>query len=432
MSNNGKYVRAPIDFVDSEADVVGDSPVAYYHDHLNSTIVGANEDTETGWESDSDSQVVSEVEEEDVQSTTEPMNDQSGINDRLNSMEQMLIEMKRTMERGPPTAAPVGTQEPVSSSADRTEYGWGFSHDSTTQKSFGSQPSLRWEAPVFPKNVPANKLWEAWHRFLENFEISATLSNAYDPARRAQMLFLSMGEDLQGIVRAAKLRPDLRDPQCYAIMVKNIDGHLKSMTDTSAEHEAFMNMRQRQGESAVAFHTRLQEKARLCGYSPDDQERFVRAQLLKGLANRELAKTARTFGYDTIHIVQSASRDETYIDENKTENATSIGSSALAVSQRSNGSASKFRKRKNSNVRERRAPYMGKSNQGRRSRCVKCDRMKHKDEPCPALTRKCNACGTIGHFAAVCFKKRINQVQEKQEKTEHTGWSDDEPSNGQV
>lgn len=435
MSGNGKYVRAPVDIVDSDAEDFGDSPSVYFHDNINSINVGANVDAETGPESDPDPEAVSEVEEDDER-TPGTEKDQNRILERLNDMEHMLIEMKRTMNSGPSVAVPIGTQESTSGSVNRNEYGWGYTASGVTRKSFETQPSLRWEAPVFPKNVPANKLWEAWRRFLENFEISATLSNAYDPARRAQMLFLSMGEDLQGIVRAAKLRPDLRDPQCYTTMVKNIDDHLKSMTDTSAEHEAFMNMRQRKDESTVAFYTRLQEKARLCGYNQDDQERFVRAQLLKGLANRELAKTARTFGHDTMHIVQSASRDETYVDENVTENATLTGLSALAVSQRPKTSIGKFRERHNRNhnagARERRAPYIGKPNRGRRSRCVKCDRMAHKDEPCPALNRKCNACGTLGHFAKVCFKKRVNQVQETQEKTEHTGWTDDEHSNGQV
>ncbi|XP_058814309.1 uncharacterized protein LOC131678289 [Topomyia yanbarensis] len=240
-----------------------------------------------------------------------------------------------------------------------------------------------------------------------------------------------MGEDLQGIVRAAKLRPDLRDPQCYATMVKNIDAHLKSMTDTAAEHEAFMNMRQSKDESAVAFHARLQEKVRLCGYSPNDQERFVRVQLLKGLTNRELAKAARTFGHETIYIVQSATRDEAY----HTENATSSGISALAVSQRRSVSDGKFRKRQNRNqdtgIRQRYVPYTNKPGLGRRFRCSKCNRMGHKQDLCPALNKKCNTCGMLGHFAVTCHKKRVSLIQEKQERREPKGWTDDENSNDQ-
>lgn len=88
----------------------------------------------------------------------------------------------------------------------------------------------------FPKNIPANKMWEEWTKYIENFEIAASLSNATVPVRRSQLLFLSLGEELQGIVRAAKLRPNLNDSKCYTILVKNIDEHLQSMTDSTAEH----------------------------------------------------------------------------------------------------------------------------------------------------------------------------------------------------
>lgn len=54
------------------------------------------------------------------------------------------------------------------------------------------------------------------------------------------------------------------------------------MADTAAEHLAFYCMRQEMGESAMDFHARFMEKVRLCHYGSSDQERFVRAQLLKG------------------------------------------------------------------------------------------------------------------------------------------------------
>lgn len=87
------------------------------------------------------------------------------------------------------------------------------------------------------------------------------------------------------------------------------------MTDTSAEHEAFSNMRQAKEESVMGFHARLVEKVRLCGYAVSDQERFVRAQLIKGMVNQTMAKAARTYGHETNHIVQSASREEAFEKE---------------------------------------------------------------------------------------------------------------------
>lgn len=70
---------------------------------------------------------------------------------------------------------------------------------------------IRWDnIKPFPKNVPATKMWEAWTRFHEDFEMAASLSNLNDPRRRVEYLLLSMGDELKSIVRAAKLRPSVK------------------------------------------------------------------------------------------------------------------------------------------------------------------------------------------------------------------------------
>ncbi|XP_062556892.1 uncharacterized protein LOC134221720 [Armigeres subalbatus] len=182
-----------------------------------------------------------------------------------------------------------------------------------TPSEIAAEGTIRWDNIThFPKNVPATKMWEAWTCFIEDFEIASSLSNVRNPKRRVELLLLSMGEELKSDVRAAKLHPDPEEEGCYEIFVKNIDNYLKSMTDPAAEHESFSNMRQEEGESAVNFHARLTRKVQLCGYSPDDQDRFVRTQLLRGLRNQELKKASRMYGHDSNFIVQSATRAEAF------------------------------------------------------------------------------------------------------------------------
>ena len=150
----------------------------------------------------------------------------------------------------------------------------------TNSTSVTSSASVRWDnIKPFPTGVPANQMWEEWNHYIENFEIAATLSNASDPVRRSQLLFLSMRAELQGIVRAAKLRPSLKEANCYRDFVTNIGRYFQSMTDSAAEHEAFSNMKQQRSETAVAFHSRLMAKVRLCGYSPSDHDRLHRYEL---------------------------------------------------------------------------------------------------------------------------------------------------------
>ncbi|XP_055614289.1 uncharacterized protein K02A2.6-like [Uranotaenia lowii] len=256
-----------------------------------------------------------------------------------------------------------------------------------------------------------------------------TEGNAGSSVQRSKLLFLCLGQELQGIVRAAKLKPSLTEPDCYSTFKNNIRNYLQSMTDTAAEHEAFAAMKQGPGESAIAYHARLQEKVRLCGYSPSDQERFVRAQLLKGLRNRDLSKSARIYNYDINFIVQSATREEAYDAETSQPSGSDI-----AIVQRSNWKRSSEPHRKRGWDGTRNDQHQSKRYRGpdrrfeeRRSRCHRCNRPSHKPGTiCPALDKTCNGCGDRGHFIATCPKRRINNLQRDSDRVNPSGWTDDE------
>lgn len=194
-------------------------------------------------------------------------------------LKQQLSEMTKAIASLSKTKS---SQERNVEVADAEE-SWTCSRHHLSLQTNDNAPSARWDQmKPFPKNIPANKMWEEWTKYIENFEIAASLSNATDPVRLCKLLFYSMGDELQGIVRAAKLKSNLNDEHCYKIFIKNIEEHLLSLTDTSAEHEAFSRMQQERGETAVNFHARLTDKARLCRYNPSDQGKFIRTQLLKG------------------------------------------------------------------------------------------------------------------------------------------------------
>ncbi|XP_058829267.1 uncharacterized protein LOC131688772 [Topomyia yanbarensis] len=396
MSNAGKYVRAPVYESDLESENEFDDSQVNSPGRYVRTL-----------HSDGDSIDVYTA----YKTTVDPDQENRELRERVLELEKSIAEIAgmrscgddRNRESNPVTPAFVPTSPPTVMSLDN-----------------GAQ-NIRWDnIKPFPKGVPANKLWEAWTKFFENFEIAASLSNAYDPVKRFHLLYLSIGDELQGIVRAAKLRPDSIDANCYGVFVKNIEEYLKALTDTSAEHDAFSSMQQEKGESAVNFHARLMEKVWLCGYSPSDQDRFVRTQLLKGLRNRELAKAARTYGHDTNFVVQSATRDEALQPEPPSlEGPTSI----LAVSR--SFSRDVGMKRQLSKPDERGIGFRPKHFRGdgrpslqRYERCSRCNRAAHGGQRCPALDKNCNSCGRRGHFSATCRRKRVNMCVESNSPVE--------------
>lgn len=324
-------------------------------------------------------------------------------------MEKMLMTMNETLSRFQPNPKPTMN--------DKHDNNWNLSNDlsSSCESASGStSSSIRWDhMKPFPSGIAANKMWEEWNRYIDNFEIAASLSNVNNPVKRTQLLYLSMGNELQDIIKAAKLIPSLANPDCYKTFVSNIKNYLRSMTDTAAEHEAFSRMKQENGEPAVAFHARLTCKVRSCNYSVDDEDRFVRAQLLSGLRNRELVKHARTYGYETNFIVQSATRDEAFEAETRPQE----GSSVFEVGRvhRSSSYDRSNRKRPNAGsrideplARQHRNNELNQRSEGRRTQCKRCFLFSHRNGKCPALSRDCNNCGKRGHYEAVCRQRQVN------------------------
>ncbi|XP_062554534.1 uncharacterized protein LOC134219715 [Armigeres subalbatus] len=205
----------------------------------------------------------------------------------------------------------------------------------------------------------------------------------------------------------------------YLKFVSNIDKYLKDMTDPAAEHEDFSKMCQEEGESAVKFHARLTEKVLLCGYSPADQDRFVRTQLLRGLRNQELKKAARTYGHDSNTIVQAATRAEAF----QAEMTSKEELSALAISS-SRFRGSEIQHKREPGVQQpvrhptkrfnsgRTHPYQQRPSASRRYRCSRCFRPSHGGRECPAMRKNCNACGQRGHFAAACRAESVSMVKD--------------------
>lgn len=442
MTNDGRYVRSIEATTEDEDETPVQSSIADESvDQTNSTST-INSTTHSGscsTNSDSDSSSNSETSDSDTNDDHDENETPNQINtptnpacpipdtaptenplpdamdnvrntERIERMEKMLAGINEALSRFQPSSRPMADDNPDNS--------WNLSNEASGSSGGNIASSIRWDhIKPFPSGIPANKMWEEWNRYIENFEIAISFSNMNDPVKRTQLLFLSIGSELQEIIKAAKLRPSLANPDCYRTFVTNIKTYFRSMTDTAAEHEAFSRMRQESGESAVAFYARLMCKVRACNYSADDVDRFVRAQLLSGLRNRELVKQARIYGYETNFIVQSAAREDTYEAETRQQESSNV----FEVKRAQGSSPFDRSNRKRPNPGRRVDEIMTKQyrsndprSEGNRQRCTRCFLFRHRNGQCPALGRKCNRCGKPGHFVAACRQRQVNAVKFEQ------------------
>ncbi|XP_062551526.1 uncharacterized protein LOC134216710 [Armigeres subalbatus] len=359
-----------------------------------------------------------------------------GPNDhRLEVLEKAVVDLAQIMVE----------KERLNNKPPAIDTNWGYVGDDAIENGNSQAGGITIrldQLPSFPKDVPSNRLWEEWRKYLENYEIAASLHQIIEPNKLAKVLFLAVGEDLQRIIRAARLRPNLEGPNCYNVFVKNVDDHLRSMTDTTTEHESFLAMRQEVGESAVTFHARLVDRARLCDYGRGDEERFVRSQLIKGMRDQEIAKAARLFNYESNFIVQAATRSEAcepvktpstetvLAIDNRTNPLRSSGKRTFQMrfDQPSRGRNTRFRgadDRTSTNTRGRQVNKQRGFGRGKRSKCSRCSRWAHETpQMCPALKSQCFECGTVGHFASMCRKKGGNHTGSLDRKREDSSTLD--------
>lgn len=236
-------------------------------------------------------------------------------------------------------------------------------------------------------------------------------------------MYLLLGDQLQGLIAAAKLCPSFDDPQCYSILTQNIATYLRSLVDTTAEHEEFIRLKQESNESVVTFYARVIEKASACGFG-DVGSKFIRSQILQGMSNQDIANAARTYSHDIQTVIQAATRAEAFNINAGPSKREGIMEIANTSSNRQTGSKriasrgwdTQDRGRANgppSKRREITGRFVGK-----RNRCFRCDRPKHNGKQCPALYKYCNTCNERGHFSATCRKKRVNQLGYSKEDDE--------------
>lgn len=281
----------------------------------------------------------------------------------------------------------------------------------------------------FPKDVASNRLYQEWQKYLETFEIAMSLQEVNEPHKMANGLYMAVGDYLRDILRAANLspRPTEDGPDCYNNFVKNVGDHLRSMTDPMLEYDSFREMKQEAGESAISFHARLVDRAKLCGYGPVAEEHMVLSQLLKGLRDREIAKAAKIFDHDAKFIVRAATRSETLDPMPEPQPGPSGSGTVFAVNRGRDtqqtrkrtfgqGNDSNSANRDNSFRSSRgrgsngAGGHRGKKQKGfgrgKKNRCSRCNYWIHeKLEDCPALNAECYECHEEGHFAVTCRDK---------------------------
>lgn len=149
----------------------------------------------------------------------------------------------------------------------------------------------------------------------------------------------------------------------------------------------FLKAAQQSGENIRQFADRLRQLARNCDFG-DQTEKLIIGQMLLSMKDQELK--AKLLMNDFPLDVIVARIHELEMTKYVLEQCQASGSQRLA--------------------RESVARIGGKPSRGQDLvQCSRCNRRHAREtKNCPAINERCHECGTVGHFASCCRKRKKN------------------------
>lgn len=280
----------------------------------------------------------------------------------------------------------------------------------------------------------------AWISYKDKVLRLLRLQGSYlDQQGKEDFLFIRGGPLIQEISRGEHapnedLSTDAEGNFTHAFdnLLKRCDAYFNISAQASiTEIRLFREMKQQKGERFQNFLKRLRDAAPACGFGTrSDQEILIR--ILSGAAHREkLVQEHLTRQMTLAEVVHMANRLEadsgmnTDLDEETKKPDTSTGNAEASVDAVTNNSRNynRFPRQSTDNRNQQyryqpyplpptRTPYQYQGNaphlpqRTEANTCSRCGGYKHTVNPCPAINKKCNNCGLIGHYSNSCRLSR--------------------------
>lgn len=152
--------------------------------------------------------------------------------------------------------------------------------------------------PPFDMDEDQSSVGPRWSKWVNRFDNFLAALNITDDARRKALILHYGGERVFEIFETLDSNARVVTPAtgttaavnetCYEAARRALNDYFAPRVNTDFEMFTFRQSRQLDGESFDAFHTRLQQSAKNCGFT--DKDREIKAQLTIGCTSTELRR----------------------------------------------------------------------------------------------------------------------------------------------
>ena len=273
------------------------------------------------------------------------------------------------------------------------------------------QPSIPLPAKLeFKGNLAMN--WKRFKRLWKNYEVASRLNSQSKELRTATLL-TCIGPDILDIFDGLPFATE-DDKDDIDKVLELLDTYFIGETNEIYEAYVFNQRVQESSESFDSFLTALRTLAKTCNFNTM-QDRMIRDRIVVGIRDNGTRKKLLAESKLTLNkCVDICRASETTAKQLKEM------CQAEEVSAISTGKEQKSR-----------AQRSAQSEAAAAIKCKFCNRTHpRKKELCPAWQQKCNECGKLNHFAAVCKSQRASKQQQVRNVEEERREASDEDSDG--
>lgn len=269
--------------------------------------------------------------------------------------------------------------------------------------------------PFNPKEDP-NTLAVRWKLWKRSFNPHLVAKGITKDEQKTALLLHTGGLNFQELYYTLLTGTEIKP---FAVSMELLDNYFAPQLNVPFERHQFRQMEQASGESVDQYVCRLRQKAIFCEFGNVDEA--IRDQLIERCRDPRLRRKFLEKTNATLKDLQDLARVQEAVNmQVKAMDQSSGQVNAVSGKPPSKGKGKGTAQGRNKGNKPGK-PSGGSQGTKVRS-CFRCNYTDHmaRDPNCPARSKKCNACGEIGHFAVCCKTKKRKPLRKDDEGRNNT------------